>query len=76
MLSTALEASGLAVLTAGCSIALLLLAGPGWAILALGLLGGGSLLFVGFALDAPEPGKRLVIRATDAPLTNGRVESV
>ena len=72
MLSTAFEAGGLAVITAGLTAGVLVLAGVGWALLALGVVGGGSLLFVGVALSAPEPTKRVRVRV--GPLTNDDVE--
>jgi len=55
MLSSALEALGLAVITAGTTVGVWVLAGYGWGILAAGLTGGASLLFVGVALSAPSP---------------------
>jgi hypothetical protein len=55
MLSTVLEALGLAVVTVGVTAGVWLVSGLGFACLAAGLVGGGSLLFVGVALSAPDP---------------------
>lgn len=55
MLSTVLEALGLAVVTVGVTAGVWLLGGLGFACVAAGLVGGGSLLFVGVALSVPDP---------------------
>lgn len=74
MLSTVLEAFGLAVITAGVTSGVLLLAGLGWALIAAGVIGGACLLFVGTALSVPvdRPRRRSPARA----LTNDQIESV
>lgn len=55
MLSTVLEALGLAVVTVGVTVGMWLVLGLGFACLAAGVIGGASLFFVGVALSVPEP---------------------
>lgn len=64
MLSTALEGAGLAVITAGTTAGVYVLAGVGFALLTFGVVGGLALLLVGYALDAPEPGPALRVKKT------------
>ncbi len=54
MLSTLLEAFGLALLAAGVTAGVFVLAGIGWALLTFGIVGGSALIFVGFALSVSE----------------------
>ena len=75
MLSTALETTGLAVIVAGATAGVYVLAGLGWALLAAGLVGGGAFLFVGVALSAPDV-QSTRVRTPRAPLTNEHVEGV
>lgn len=63
MLSTCLEAAGLALITAGTTAGTLVLLGLGAALLVFGLVGGMALAFVGYALGQPDvPPRRVRVR--------------
>lgn len=58
MLSTVLEVVGLAVVTVGVTAGVWLVCGLGFACVSAGVVGGGSLLFVGVALSVPSPARK------------------